>query len=125
MSCPARRSQRGRRSQKWPLSSTRASVARPQNYGELGEISRAPLWRNYARSEHAAGGTPLLESFDVRVGEQQCAMRNVGLPRLVEHEAQDVLDLRRATAFEVTQHRSRVLCVQLGERLLPRPHIIL
>ena len=59
----------------------------------------ATLWGNGARSGQTAGGTPLLESFDVRVGEQQCAMRNVGLARLVEHEAQDVLDLRRATAF--------------------------
>jgi hypothetical protein len=48
--------------------------------------------RNYARSGQTAGGTPLLESFDVRVGEQQW----------------DVLDLRRATAFDVTQHRRRV-----------------
>ena len=51
--------------------------------------------RNCARSGQTAGGTPLLESFDVRVGEQQCAMRNVGFARLIEHEAQDVLDLRR------------------------------
>src|SRR5882724_10312284 len=87
-----------------------------------GAISRAPLWRNCARSGQTAGGTPLLESFDVRVGEQQCLMRNVGLARLVEHEAQDVLDLRRATALDVTQHRRRVLRVPLGERLLPRPH---
>jgi hypothetical protein len=64
--------------------------------------------RNYARSGQTAGGTPLLESFDVRVREQQCAMRNVGFARLIEHEAQDVLDLRRATAFDVTQHRRRV-----------------
>src|SRR5437879_1780173 len=52
---------------------------------------------NCARSGQTAGGTPLLESFDVCVGEQQRAMRNAGLARLVEHEAQDVLDLRRAT----------------------------
>ena len=45
--------------------------------------------RNYARSGQTAGGTPLLESFDVRVGEQQCAMRNVGFARLIEHEAQE------------------------------------
>jgi glyoxylase-like metal-dependent hydrolase (beta-lactamase superfamily II) len=32
-------------------------------------------------------------------------MRNVGLARLVEHESQDVLDLRLTTAFDVTQHR--------------------
>jgi hypothetical protein len=30
--------------------------------------------RDCARSGQTAGGTPLLESFDVRVGEQQCAM---------------------------------------------------
>src|SRR5467141_677302 len=65
-------------------------------------VPRAPLWRNCARSGQTAGGTPLLESFDVCVGERQCAMRNVGLARLVEHEAQDVLDLRLATAFDVT-----------------------
>jgi hypothetical protein len=35
-----------------------------------------------------AGGTPLLEGFAVPVGEQQCAMRNVGLARLVEHGRQ-------------------------------------
>jgi FixJ family two-component response regulator len=51
-----------------------------------GAMSRAPLWRNCARSGQTAGGTPLLEGFDVRVGEQQRAMRNVGLHRLVEHE---------------------------------------
>jgi hypothetical protein len=45
--------------------------------------------RNYARSGQTAGGTPLLESFDVRIGEQQCAMRNVGFARLIEHEAQE------------------------------------
>src|SRR5260370_20858649 len=67
------------------------------------------LWRNCARSGQAAGGTPLLESFDVRVGEQKRVTRNVGLARLVEHEAQDVLDLGLATAFDVTQHRRRVL----------------
>jgi len=61
------------------------------------QISRAPLWRNCAGSGQTAGGTPLLERLDVRVGAQQCAMRNVGLARLVE-EAQDVLDLRPATA---------------------------
>jgi hypothetical protein len=31
-----------------------------------------------ARSGQTAGGTPLLERLDVRVGEQQCAIRNVG-----------------------------------------------
>src|ERR1700723_442004 len=77
---------------------------------------------NYARSGQPAGGPPLLESFDVRVSEQQCAMRNVGFFRLVEHEAENVVDLRQATAFDVTQHRRRVLRVPLGERLLPRPH---
>jgi hypothetical protein len=65
------------------------------------------LVANCARSGQTAGGTPLLESLDVRVGEQQCAMRNVGLARLVEHEAQDVLDLRRATAFDVAPTSDR------------------
>src|SRR6266403_1465649 len=82
----------------------------------------ATLWGIGARSGQTAGSTPLLESFDVRVGEQQYAMRNARLARLVEHEAQDVLDLRLATAFDVTQHRRRILRVPLGERVLPQPH---
>src|ERR1700743_1318827 len=67
-------------------------------------------------------GTPLFERFNVRVGEQQRRMRNISGSRLVEHEAKDVLDLRAATAFDVTQHRGCVLRVALGERLLPRSH---
>jgi hypothetical protein len=58
---------------------------------------------NCAKSRQATGGTPLLESFDVGVGEQQCAARNVGLARLVGHEAQDMLDLGLSTAFDVMQ----------------------
>jgi hypothetical protein len=46
------------------------------------------LWRNCGKSGQTAGGTPLLEGFAVPVGEQQCAMRNVGLARLVEHGRQ-------------------------------------
>jgi hypothetical protein len=57
-----------------------------------------PLLRNCARSGQTAGSTPLFESFDVCVGEQQCMMRNVRLVALLKHEAQDVLDLRRAAA---------------------------
>ncbi len=96
---PARRRQRS------PATRLDVSLGR----SPVGAISRAPAWHFCTRSGQTAGGTPLLEGFDVRVGEQQCAMRNVGLPRLVEHEAQYVLYLGLATAFNVTQHRRRVL----------------
>jgi hypothetical protein len=86
----------------------RKSARSPQRLQEHMTASMEPA-ANCARSGQTAGGTPLLEGFDVRVGEQQCAMWNVGLARLVEHKAQDVLDLRLATAFDVTQHRRRVL----------------
>src|SRR3954454_25308150 len=49
-------------------------------------------------------------------------MRRVSLARLVENEAQDMLDLGLAAALDVAQHRRRVLRVALRERLLPRPH---
>src|SRR5437867_2995686 len=74
------------------------------------------------RSGQAARDPPLLESLDVRVGEQQRVARNVGLGGLVEHEAQYVLGLRLPAALNVTQHRRRVLRVLLGERLSPCPH---
>src|SRR3954471_500401 len=85
-------------------------------------LARIGLGPGSPKSGQAAGGAPLLESLEVRVGEQQGAMRNLGLARLVEHEAQDVLDLRLATALDVAQHRRRVLRVALRERLLPRSH---
>ena len=56
---------------------------------------------NCAGSGQTAGGTPLLESLDVGVGEQQCAMRNAGLARLVEHEAQETVTVRLSHCMSV------------------------
>src|SRR5882672_842343 len=71
------------------------------------------------QSGQAARGPPLLVGFDVGVSEQQRVAGHSGLDRLVQHEAEDVLYFRLPAPFNVAQHRSRILRVLLGERLLP------
>jgi hypothetical protein len=52
----------------------------PVELRQRGAISRAPYGVVIARDQgKRPAARPLPESFDVCVGEQQCAMRNVGL----------------------------------------------
>jgi len=46
-------------------------------------FSKSASMTRRVRSRQAASGPPLLESFDVRVGEQQRVTRNLGFARLV------------------------------------------
>ena len=58
-------------------------------------------------------GPPLLESLDVGVSKQQRVTGYLSLDCPVQHEAEDLLDLRLPAPFDVAQHRCRILRILL------------